>query len=208
MGGGPSAEEGRVLSNRFDHDQFVAAISRTYNTGEYESLDELVKTLVASYGRGRSADVIDTARNDSMLAIALKMQTSTPAVRIAPQVPMIIRNKLIDAYKAEQRDCKGREAGADESVLTGLPARDDVQEIVELRGQLREAFASLVRLKAMNERYYDAVLADFNGATFDELVAVMTSKHGPMTRDTVSAILSRGHKKLRAMCNEANSERA
>lgn len=208
MGGGPPAEEGRVLSNRFDHDQFVAAVSRTYNTGDYESLDELVKTLVASYGRGRSADVIDTARNDSMLAIALKMQTSTPAIRIAPQVPMIIRNKLIDAYKAEQRYCKGREAGADESVLTGLPARDDVQKIVELRGQLREAFASLVRLKAMNERYYDAVLADFNGATFDELVAVMTSKHGPMTRDTVSAILSRGHKKLRAMCNEANNERA
>ncbi len=208
MGGAPPTEASRLLSELFDNDLFVAAIEHAYRTRDSAPLDELVKTLVASYAWGRSADVIDTARNDSMLAIALKMNESIPANRVAPQVPTIIRNKLIDADKAEQRHRDRRDPGLVESTLVGLPARDDVEKTVELRERLREAFALLERLKTSNELYFDAVLADLNSTSFDDVISTMTAKHGTMTRDTVSTLLSRGHKKLRAMCDEANHEQA
>lgn len=135
------------MSSRRQFVDLESAISlMRRDDGDWRPLSDFVKTYCARHGAGYSLDVIDSARNDSLRAIHGLAAKGQKSYDIAKQVSTIIKIKLIDADKKEQRAIPADVLWADDpeaavQLVSNQPLPDhpysrpdDLDQVIELIG--------------------------------------------------------------------------
>lgn len=198
-----ATEEGIFLSTLREH--IEEAIDDARGGKNLRPLSQIVLRFASKCDPHLTHSDLNDIRSEALLALAKLIAKHQTTPTIANQLQKIVYYKVYDFHRRMCEERKRSAEGDHALILDNHPDGDDVQATIIDQEACDRIVAALEKLRATNERYYEAIRAHLDGTSVAQYLTKLSGI--PTSEENGRKILQRARERLSTILT-AQAEKA